>query len=173
MRYKSTSVLPGSGTRRLTAVHPDLIVRMPSTMFFGPEHPLAAVAAQRCQASGHDATGHLGGTACGPCWEAAIRTDERVVVECDLDDAEPIGADFIDEVAVELALADLPVPLTAAEQDVVFTRLYGTPRAAAVSCPRCTAQVGLSARGGEQRLMCGSCDSSFLSGDATVWTVAS
>lgn len=39
---------------------------------FGAAHPLAAAAAASCC---HDDQPHLGGIACGPCWEAAIRAD--------------------------------------------------------------------------------------------------
>jgi ParB/RepB/Spo0J family partition protein len=42
---------------------------------FNGTHPLAAAAAGRCEAAGHEAWTRLGGVACGPCFEAAIRED--------------------------------------------------------------------------------------------------
>jgi ParB family transcriptional regulator, chromosome partitioning protein len=51
---------PRAGTRRRAPSH------------FNGTHPLAAAAAQRCSAAGHEAWTRLGRTACGPCWEATI-----------------------------------------------------------------------------------------------------
>ena len=48
--------------------------RRPPAHFTGT-HPLAAAAAERCQADGHEAWTRLAGVACGPCFEAAIRED--------------------------------------------------------------------------------------------------
>lgn len=45
---------------------------------FGDTHPLATGAATRCAEAGHAKGRRLtGGTACGECWEAEIRLDER------------------------------------------------------------------------------------------------
>lgn len=43
---------------------------------FTKTHPLSATAGALCRAHGHDGHYRLG-PACGECWEAAIRTDER------------------------------------------------------------------------------------------------
>ncbi|MGH3191766.1 MAG: ParB/RepB/Spo0J family partition protein [Streptosporangiaceae bacterium] len=54
---------PRPGTRRRAPSH------------FNGSHRLAADAAQRCSAAGHEAWTRLGRTACGPCWEAAVVDD--------------------------------------------------------------------------------------------------
>jgi ParB family transcriptional regulator, chromosome partitioning protein len=43
---------------------------------FSPAHPLAEQARKRCEAEGHTMRRQLGKTACGQCWEAAIRDDQ-------------------------------------------------------------------------------------------------
>ncbi len=51
---------------------------------FGPAHPLAAAARASCTHRGGDGDQRRlihGETACGPCWEAVIRADERAAVE--------------------------------------------------------------------------------------------
>jgi len=199
MSIQNTAVLPETGARRLTKVLPEAAttteVRSP---IFGLAHPLAKVARARCAEHKGNKKFLPGAMACAHCWEAVIRADERVVVLFELEGADAVPADDIDEIAVELAVAgkrvnDGPVPLTPTERIEVVTRLteqgldaeaiayrLGTGLAAvakalkalapgAVSCPRCSSRVELSARGGEQRLMCGDCGTSFLSGDAPVW----
>lgn len=47
----------------------------PKPTYFGATHPLAAKAHQRCKAAGHFASDRYGKVACGPCWEAEIRSD--------------------------------------------------------------------------------------------------
>ena len=47
---------------------------------FTTTHALARKAAALCAAREHTARRHLGGVACGQCWETAIRADERIVV---------------------------------------------------------------------------------------------
>lgn len=42
--------------------------------YFGADHPLAGLARETCKSAGHK-TGRLGRTACGACFEAAIRAD--------------------------------------------------------------------------------------------------
>lgn len=197
MYVQSTSALPKTGARLMTTVLPETAVTAVRSPIFGHAHPLATVARARCAEHKGNKKFLPGGMACAHCWEAVIRADERVVVLFELDGAEPVPADDIDEIAVELAVAgkrvdDKPVPLTATERAIVVGRLardgmkpeaiayhLGTgpgPVAKAlrpaVACPRCSARVELSARGGEQRLMCGGCGSSFLSGDAPMWTQA-
>lgn len=203
MYVHSTSVLPKTGARRLMTVVPETTptVSRSGVPVFGNTHPLAKVAKARCAEHRGSKKFLPGAVACARCWEAVIRADERIVVEFELDGAEPVPADDVDEIAVELAVAgkrvnDGPVPLTLAERVEVVSRLarqgldveaisyrLGTgPGAvakalslidkAAVSCPRCESRVELSARGGEQRLMCGSCGTSFLSGDAVAWKAA-
>lgn len=93
---------------------------------FEPAHPLAEIARRRCRELGHhnEFKRAVGLVACGECWEAVIRADERIVVECDLDDAEPVPADDIDEIAVELAMRGQHVVLSAAEQATAIRRLH-------------------------------------------------
>jgi len=87
------------------------------------EHPLARVAAEHCT---EHAAPLVGGVACGACWERAIRDDERIAIEFELDRdevAEP--DDLVDVVAVERACAGERVPLTEAELVVAIRRLRG------------------------------------------------
>jgi hypothetical protein len=103
-------------------------------------HPLAAVAAAHC--TGHHAP-LIGGTACGVCWERAIRDDERVVVEFELDrDPEPEPADLIDEIAVQRACAGERLALTDAELAVAIRAL----RAAGWSKSAIVDQLGANER---------------------------
>lgn len=44
---------------------------------FGKHHPLAETVRARCKASDHGTHRRVGGIACGQCWEAVIRDDER------------------------------------------------------------------------------------------------
>jgi len=87
-------------------------------------HPLATVAGRRCRQS-HPGRGFLlGGVACGVCWEAAIRADERLAVECELPAAPPPpDREYVDLVAVERAAAGERVPLTRAEKRAAAVRL--------------------------------------------------
>src|SRR5512142_1769167 len=88
--------------------------------FFGPTHTLAVVAAQHCRA--HTAP-LVGRVACGPCWELAIRDDERFAVEHDLPrEIEPDPA-YVDEIAVELACHGERVELTPVEFRAAVERL--------------------------------------------------
>jgi hypothetical protein len=61
----------------------------------------------------------VGGVACGPCWEAAIRADERVVVEHDLPRDLDRDPGLVDEVAVRRAARGEVLELTAAERAAV------------------------------------------------------
>lgn len=196
MYVQGTSVLPKTGARHLTKILPEPAAAVRSPIL-GQGHSLAKVARARCAEHKGNKKFLPGGMACAHCWEAVIRADERVVVLFELDGAEPVPADDIDEIAVELAVAgkrvdDKPVPLTGTERAIVVGRLARegmSPEAIAyhlgtgpgpvakalrpaVACPRCSGRVELSARGGEQRLMCGCCGTSFLSGDAAVWKAA-
>lgn len=65
-----TAIDETSGRGRGRGSRPGTRRRAPS--HFNGTHPLAAAAAQRCSAAGHEAWTRLGRTACGPCWEAAI-----------------------------------------------------------------------------------------------------
>lgn len=90
----------------------------------GPLHPVASVAGRYCEAHmGRLRHGLIGGTACGACWERAIRNDERVVVQFDLPREVTPDPSFIDEIAVELACAGEKVALTFAERAEVIRRL--------------------------------------------------
>jgi hypothetical protein len=68
--------------------------------------------------------GLVGGVACGRCWEASIRADERLAVEFGLP-AEPPGPDrfAVDEVAVERAGYGDRVKLTAADRAELARRV--------------------------------------------------
>jgi hypothetical protein len=83
------------------------------TTYFGPHHPLAEVAMRLCDA--HYALLDEHQVACGPCWETAIRNDERVVAEYGLPREATADAEHVDEIAVERAARGERVSLTAAE----------------------------------------------------------
>ncbi|OLL69915.1 hypothetical protein Ae168Ps1_6342c [Pseudonocardia sp. Ae168_Ps1] len=66
-----------------------------------------------------------GGTACGPCWEHAIRNDERFVIEAELTIADqPPDPGYVDEVAVRRTLDGEVLPLGANELDEVIRRMH-------------------------------------------------
>lgn len=90
---------------------------------FGPGHPLAEVAAGHC--AKHPIASRIGGVACGPCWELAIRDDERVVVEYGLPRELTPDPSYVDDIAVELACAGERVTLSPVEYRAAFTRLAG------------------------------------------------
>jgi len=80
-----------------------------------PSHPLAEVARRRCRDEHpHRAAGAV--VACGECWERAIRDDERVCVEFGLPREIEPDPDYVDVVAVELAVAGHRQRLTPVEE---------------------------------------------------------
>lgn len=84
---------------------------------FGPAHPLADVAGQLCQSHPSCSGIRLGQAACERAWEEAIRRDHEMVVLCDIPVEHPAAdPNYIDAVAVDLALNGEPVRLTPAEQ---------------------------------------------------------
>jgi hypothetical protein len=92
---------------------------------FGADHPLAVPARGRCRDLDHRTqSGSFYPVACGSCWEAAIRTDERVAVEDGLGNVDPVPADDLDEIALERALRGGRVNLTRHERHVAIFRLY-------------------------------------------------
>jgi len=93
--------------------------------YLGPTHPLAPVAAAHCRAhsSGRSQAGYIGGVACGRCWELAIRDDERVVVEFGLSRELTPDPDYVDQIAVDLACAGEPTPLTDTERRAAVAAL--------------------------------------------------
>ena len=93
---------------------------------FVDTHPLAEAVRYRCRELGHraDPGRYIGKVGCDECWEAAIRADERFAIENDLDDAEPVPADDLDEIALEKAMRGVRVPLTEHERNVAIFRLY-------------------------------------------------
>src|SRR5690606_31171265 len=95
--------------------------------FFDSRHVLVAAAVRRCRQHGPGEWPVMAQLACGPCWEAVIRADERVVVECDLPRELVPDPDLVDETAVRLALAGEPVALTRVERDVVAARRTSAP----------------------------------------------
>lgn len=91
--------------------------------YFSALHPVAVPARRRClQLHPHRCSGR---TACGECFEHAIRADERAVALFDLPREIEPEPDYIDEIAVERAISGERVPLTAAEVAVVIDRLAG------------------------------------------------
>jgi hypothetical protein len=88
--------------------------------YFGSAHPLAGVAARQCE---HPRP-QIGRTACGECWESAIRADERVVLQFELPSAVKLDPEYVDPIAVEIACSgSRRVGLTEAEQAVAIARL--------------------------------------------------
>jgi hypothetical protein len=86
----------------------------------GPAHPLAEVAATHCA---RHRPCQIAGTACGACWERAIRDDERFAVECGLPRKIEPDPDYVDEIAVDLACRGEQVTLTATELRDAVARL--------------------------------------------------
>jgi hypothetical protein len=89
-------------------------------VYFGARHPLVAVAARLCRT-------HLASTGrtapCGPCWEQAVRDDERLVTECGLPRELTPDPDHVDTIAVDRACRGERVSLAAAEFAVAVRRL--------------------------------------------------
>jgi ParB/RepB/Spo0J family partition protein len=56
--------------------------------FLTDTHPLARKAARLCDARDHTLRRRIGKTACGQCWETAIREDERIAVSAMADDLD-------------------------------------------------------------------------------------
>jgi ParB family chromosome partitioning protein len=56
--------------------------------YLAATHPLARKAKRLCDAREHTMRRRIGKTACGQCWETAIREDERTVVQASHDDGE-------------------------------------------------------------------------------------
>lgn len=69
------------------------------TGHLGRKHPLAEVASRTC--APHRGGSKVGGVACGACWEAAIRADERWLAE--VGDGPALAEPTIDQIAVERA----------------------------------------------------------------------
>jgi len=88
-------------------------------MHFGAHHPLVEVATRLCRA-------HLPSTRrapCGPCWEQAVRNDERIVTECGLPRDLVPDPDHVDAIAVDMACRGEHVSLTSAEFTAAVMRL--------------------------------------------------
>lgn len=110
--------------------------------YFGSRHPLASEARRRCRAEHGYRSGGVGGVACGPCWEGAIRDDERFVTAFGLPREVPaLDGSLVDEIAVELACAGERVPLTARERGVAARRL----RTVGLSVNQVVTRLGMSA----------------------------
>ncbi|MDP9799025.1 hypothetical protein J2S43_007537 [Catenuloplanes nepalensis] len=82
---------------------------------FPANHPLTSVAARICRHSPDP---------CGPCWERAIRDDERVVVEFELPREIEPDRFYVDEIAVERACRGERVTLTRAERRAAVAALH-------------------------------------------------
>lgn len=100
----------------------------PPHALWGWNHPLAAVAARRCQKHPTALPELLGGVACGACWELAIRDDEQFRIEYNLPRDLDVDLSYVDQVAVEQAVNGREVPLTEAERHEVRQRLRGLAR---------------------------------------------
>jgi hypothetical protein len=83
--------------------------------FGSPSHPVAEPARRRCRAL-HQARAARVAVACGECWERAIRDDERAVVLFGLPREIEPDPDYVDVVAVELAVAGHRQRLTPVEE---------------------------------------------------------
>jgi hypothetical protein len=89
-----------------------------------PSHPVADVARRRCrEVHPQRAAGAV--VACGECWERAIRDDERAVVLFGLPREIEPDPDYVDEVAVELAVAGCRPRLVPAEEAAAVAVLAG------------------------------------------------
>jgi hypothetical protein len=86
---------------------------------FGTSHPLLKVAARLCRT--HPPSTRR--TPCGPCWERAVRNDERIVTECGLPRELVADPNHVDAIAVALRCRGERVTLTAAEFAAAVTRL--------------------------------------------------
>jgi hypothetical protein len=80
-----------------------------------PTHPVAEPARRRCREL-HPQRAAGAVVACGECWERAIRDDERAVVLFGLPREIEPDPDYVDEVAVELAVAGHRSRLTPMEE---------------------------------------------------------
>ena len=80
-----------------------------------PSHPTAEPALRRCRELHPERTAAVP-VACWECWERAIRDDERVVVLFGLPREIEPDPDYVDEIAVEQAVAGKRPSLTAVEQ---------------------------------------------------------
>ncbi|MHA6628354.1 hypothetical protein ACU61A_23195 [Pseudonocardia sichuanensis] len=78
-------------------------------------HPIAEPARRRCREL-HPVRAARVPVACAECWERAIRDDERVVVLFGLPRAIEPDPEYVDEIAVEQAVAGLRPSLTATEE---------------------------------------------------------
>lgn len=105
--------------------HRDMQVTRDVLALLPAGHPLAEVAGPRCAAEAL----HLrpaGAVACGACWEAAIRSDERVAVEENLTPSNPHTTpmpNYVDDIAVDRFLAGEELTLTASERVEAALRL--------------------------------------------------
>ena len=89
-----------------------------------PSHPVAEVARRRCRGL-HPVRASRVAVACGQCWERAIRDDERAVVLFGLPREIAPDPDYVDEIAVELAVAGRRPRLVAAEEAAAVAVLAG------------------------------------------------
>jgi hypothetical protein len=80
-----------------------------------PTHPVAEPAHRRCREL-HPRTAAAVAVACGECWERAIRDDERAVVLFGLPREIEPDPEYVDVVAVELAVAGHRPRLTPVEE---------------------------------------------------------
>jgi hypothetical protein len=80
-----------------------------------PSHPVAEPARRRCRALHPERAARVA-VACGECWERAIRDDERAVVLFGLPREIEPDPDYVDEIAVEQAIAGHRPRLVPAEE---------------------------------------------------------
>jgi hypothetical protein len=111
---------PRRNTRPSRDTPPDQRLKTPA-VYFAAAHPLVEVAAWLCRA--HQPSTRRRVSPCGPCWERAVRDDERIVTECGLSRELVPDPDHVDVIAVDLACRGERVSLTAAEFAAAVTRL--------------------------------------------------
>ncbi|MGH3611670.1 MAG: hypothetical protein ACRDRK_03425, partial [Pseudonocardia sp.] len=92
--------------------------------YFGRSHPVVVPARRRCLRL-HPQLSRNGVVACVECFEHAVRADERVVVLFDLPAEIEPDPEFVDEIAVERAVAGDRPALTRAELAVAAAALAG------------------------------------------------
>jgi len=119
----SVKPIPAQKSRILDTVNgvpSDCRQESTAAVHFGANHVLADAAVRRCRT-------HLlplsRAVACGPCWELAVRADERFAVEFGLPRELVVDPDYVDEIAVDLACRGERVELTGVELVVAVERL--------------------------------------------------
>jgi hypothetical protein len=101
-------------TRRTARTRSDA-VRIDPRQASGMPHPVAEPARRRCRELHPELAARVA-VACGECWERAIRDDERAVVLFGLPREIEPDPSYVDEIAVERAVAGHRPRLTPVEE---------------------------------------------------------